>query len=118
MFVCRKNLFNDFAKWQFTYLEELRKRLRISSYSREARILGFIGEGLLPLYFLNRNYRIKTFPIVPFPGSREKLLHNSIREKLVLSLKSKIKKPKIVFDDTLLAGLRYDGILDKNNDII
>ena len=118
MFVCRKILFNDFAKWQFTYLEELRKRLRISSYSREARILGFIGEGLLPLYFLNRNYRIKTLPIVPFPGSTEKLLHNSIREKFVLSLKSKIKEPEIVFDDTLLAGLRYDGILDKNNNII
>lgn len=118
MFVCKKNIFDEFAKWQFAYLEELRKILKISSYSREKRILGFIGEGLLPLYFKNRGYRIKTLPVVSFLGGNDKLLKTSNISKLKALLKFKHRSSFIHYDPTIFAGLRVDGLLDKENNIV
>lgn len=117
MFICKKEIFDAFAKWQFTYLEELRKKLKISSYSRERRILGFIGEGLLPLYFFNREFRIKTLPVVSFLGGKDSLWTTSMKTKLKARITSLYRKPDIHYDPTLLAGLRVDGILDKENNI-
>ena len=90
---------------------------KLSGYSREKRIPGYIGEGLLPLYFLNRGYRIKTMDIVPFPNDTHILLRSDLKAK-IKSIYRQISKKSIVYDDTILAGLRQDKILDSENRII
>lgn len=122
MFLCKKTLFDEFAAWQFPYLGELRKYLRMSGYSRERRILGFLAEGLLPMYFINRGCRIKTMPIVSYPNTKEYQWINSRGAKLkqiFIELKRKQQKnPLINLSDTLLGGLKQDGILDDQYHII
>lgn len=122
MFVCKKSLFDEFASWQFKYLKALHQYLHVSEYSRERRILGFIGEGLLPLFFLNRGYRIKTMPIVSYPNSNEYVLANSKRMRLKQfwhKMKGdQQKNPHIWYSPTLLGGLKQDGILDGNGNLI
>lgn len=118
MFVCKKSLLDEFAKWEFPYLKKLKEVLKLSGYSREKRILGYIGEGLLPLYFLNRGYRIKTMDIVPFPNDTHILLRSDLKAKMKSIYRHIISKKSIVYDDTILAGLRQDKLLDSENRII
>ena len=59
MIVCRKELFNKFAEWQFSILFECEKYIKLSGYSRLRRIYGYFSEYLLPLYFIHNSYKIK-----------------------------------------------------------
>lgn len=118
MFICKKELCDSFASWEFKYLEELKKLIKFSYYSREKRILGFIGEALLPLYFFNRNYKVRTLDVVSYPNKGELILKSSKINKLKAIIKKNIKKNHIQYNNTILGGLRQDCILDNNNDII
>lgn len=118
IFVCRKDLLDEFATWEFKYLEILKNKLRLSGYSREKRILGFISEGLMPVYFLTRHYRMKTLDVVSYPHDGEVILHSTTKSKIKAILKKKIKKSTLLYSEDMLAGLRQDGILDSNNHMI
>lgn len=50
MFIMKKSLFDDYAKWLFHILFEVEKYLKLSPYRYESRVFGFMGEMLLPLY--------------------------------------------------------------------
>lgn len=118
MFVCKKKLFDEFAEWQFNLLETVRKQIRLSSYSREQRILGFLSEGLLPMYFLNRKCRIKTMPVISFPGNHNRILQREGRAKLKALLFKHTHHCSLDFPDPILVGLRQDGYLDDHNHFI
>lgn len=74
MFLCKKKLFDEFAEWQFGILEDLRKIYPLSNYSRCNRILGYLGEDLLPFYAYLKGWKIKEEPIVSYPNTGNKLL--------------------------------------------
>lgn len=118
MFVCRKQVMDKFAAWEFPYLKKLKEVIRLSDYSRERRFLGFIGEGLLPLYFFNRGYRVKTMRIVSSPKTGGVILRNSKRFILVDMLKKILLKHTFHYDGAVLASLQQDGILDDNYKLI
>lgn len=118
MFVCRKQLFDEFAAWQFKYLKKLREIVCMSDYKREQRLMGFIGEGIMPLYFMNRGYRIKTLPMVPMPGSKEKFKMGNWRRKTRALLLKALKHRNITYSAGIQMWLRQDGILDEENQII
>lgn len=118
MFVCKKQFMDEFAAWEFPYLKKLKEIIRLSDYSRERRILGFIGEGLLPLYFFNRGYRIKTMGIVSYPKTEGVILRSSKRFILMDMLKKVLLKSAIHYDGAVLAGLQQDGILDADGKLI
>ena len=51
MFVMRRDLYNQYCEWMFSILEELEKRVDISSYDAyESRIYGFVSEILLDVW--------------------------------------------------------------------
>lgn len=68
MFICRKELFDEYAEWLFTILFECEKYIKISPYSRGKRLYGYLGEYFMPLFFLHRNSRIYKMGKVPFVG--------------------------------------------------
>ena len=58
MFIMKKTLFDDYAKWLFHILFEVEKYLRPSFYRYEDRVFGFMGEMLLPLYCYHNKLKI------------------------------------------------------------
>lgn len=60
MYICRKELFDDYCSWIFMLLEEFRKRTDFSKYGDgEKRILGFLSERLINAYIKKHNLRVK-----------------------------------------------------------
>ena len=118
MFVCKKNKFDEFAKWQFGILEDLRKIYPLSNYSRCNRILGYLGEDLLPFYAYLKGWKIKEEPIVSYPITGDLLLQQSVMQRVKNKIRSKLSHMSYSIGDDILAGLRSDGILDNNNKII
>lgn len=113
MFLCKKRVFDDFAKWQFDILEGVRSVIKFSEYSREKRILGFLGECLLPIYFLHHGFKIKTLPLVSMPGSSQKILTTGRILALRRDLKAKKWPRKLNLSEDVLLGLERDGIISK-----
>lgn len=118
MFVCKKVLFDEFAEWQFAILEDMRKIYPLSNYSRCNRILGYLGEDLLPFYAYLKGWRIKEEPIVSYPKTGESLLSQSLISSCKNRLRSFLSRKSYGIGDDILTGLRNDGILDANNKII
>lgn len=118
MFVCRKALFDEFAAWEFPYLAKLRKHVRMSQYSRDKRLMGYIAEGLLPMYFMNRGYRIKTMPIATMPKGGDRISVGSWQQKIRAHLLKALTKRNLRFGPNVLLWLKNDGILDDNNQLI
>lgn len=58
MFIMKREALHDYCDWLFPILFELEKRIDISQYDEyNKRVFGFIGERLLDVWLLNRNYR-------------------------------------------------------------
>lgn len=64
MFLCKRELLCEYSGWLFPLLEELEKWVRLSPYSYQKRIYGFLGEILLPFYCYHHKLRILHRPIV------------------------------------------------------
>ena len=60
MFVCKRDLFERYARWVFPILFECEKYVKLSPYSRARRVYGYMAEFLMPVYFIHNNFQIKT----------------------------------------------------------
>lgn len=77
MFLMRKSLFDDFAQWQFTVLEEMEKYVKLPGYSRCRRLYGYVSEVMLPIYCIKNDLRVRYDDIVPMVGSSNESNHCS-----------------------------------------
>lgn len=131
MFVCKKQVFDEFAKWQFGILEDLRKLLRPTGYSRCNRILGYIAEDLLGFYMVLNGYKIKTMNLVDHLGggilqshdkktALKRCIKNAIRyTQLRKYFKTTFcKKYSFGVGGATLVGLKADGIVDEQGRLI
>lgn len=119
MMFCRKELFDRYAKWLFTILTEVEKYAKVSEYSYQSRIYGFMGEILTPLFFLHNCNKIKYQPvyyITPSPNKISRILYlrNRLRFNLAFYLGGKPKNE----NDADLRGLFYDNYFKKDGIII
>jgi hypothetical protein len=85
MFVMKNEFFQDFAKWQFDILSECEKYIHYSPFPQSRRIMGYLGEYLLPIYCLHNHLRIKHMSITPMLGVPQKQM--DISTKLVRLVK-------------------------------
>lgn len=64
MFVTSWTVFDNYCQWLFTILEEVERRIDISSYnSVQKRIFGYMSERLMAIYIEANNLRHKEYPI-------------------------------------------------------
>lgn len=57
MFIMKQNALQDYCDWLFPILFELERRIDISDYDEyNKRVFGFIGERLLDVWLMNRDY--------------------------------------------------------------
>lgn len=65
MFIGKKDLMDQYAKWLFDILFELEKRLDISNYDTyQKRIYGFISERLFNVWLLKHQPKVKEVQVV------------------------------------------------------
>lgn len=64
MFICKKELMNEYCEWIFTILFELEDMIDISNYdSYQQRVFGFLSERLMNVWLDHKNLNIKEFLI-------------------------------------------------------
>jgi hypothetical protein len=110
MFVMKKNLFDEFAEWQFAILGEMEKHVRLSGYTRARRIYGYYAEMLLPIFLQWKHKKIKYDDFVPqigeapsIPKSRVRYLYNDIVNKLM-------RNGLDIDVEAVIVGFKSDGI--------
>lgn len=113
MFICKKDLFDKFAEWQFRILSETEKYLRPSGYIRMNRAIGYMAESLWGLFVLISGLRVREMDIVGMlgdkgPSARTKFLEAIFTFRSSMIFAFTIKKPKWI--TAAIAGLKADGI--------
>lgn len=64
MFICKRELADDYFEWLFDVLNKLMDELDLTKYhSRDTRVFGFIGERLLTTYIIKNNFKIKEYDV-------------------------------------------------------
>lgn len=64
MFVGNKGFINDYCTWLFKIIFALEKKVKISEYSYQSRLLGFFSERLLNLFILHHKIQTAEIPIL------------------------------------------------------
>lgn len=118
MFVCKKEIFDEFCQWQFDILEDLRALILPSPYSREKRILGYFAETLLPFFFYLNDYKVKELPLVSMIGEKKHLYDFSLFSRLKSIFFFAKKRQCFVERADIMSGLKNDGILDKIDNLL
>lgn len=115
MFVCRKELFDKFAEWQFNFLFKLEKVIKFSEYTRLKRIMGYYGENMLRLYCLIHHLKIKELPIVSMVGDKKPIFKHSYLREFRTGLKFKWNnRHGMKWNEAVITGLRIDEVLNKD----
>lgn len=72
MFILRKQHFNELMTWWFDILFEFEKQTNINQYTGyQERVLGFIAERLLSLWFLKRQLNIIELNVIYFKHQKK-----------------------------------------------
>ena len=65
MFICRKELADDYFEWVFDILKKMENLIDFNKYPRgQERILGFLSERLINVYVKKNNLKVKEKPIL------------------------------------------------------
>ena len=65
MFICRKEVVDDYFNWVFNILELFKNQTDLSQYCENARILGYLSERLLNIYLKKHNFKVKELYLLP-----------------------------------------------------
>lgn len=122
MLICKKELYNQYAEWVFPILMECAKYIKPSPYSNANRVIGYIAEMIMQLYFANNKLKIKSVPYVAIDENGKEILKKlSLADRLKLKVqelllntlyKRKLKHfSRYKFTNpAFLVGLKKDGI--------
>ncbi|MCI7612881.1 MAG: DUF4422 domain-containing protein [Selenomonadaceae bacterium] len=65
MFATRKEIFDEYCEWLFSFIVDAAKRIDVSNYDDYSkRVIGFFAERMLTVWLMAHNYKIKTLPMV------------------------------------------------------
>lgn len=65
MFVCKKELLDQYCTWLFDVLEKVESKIDMSGYNQmEARVFGYLSELLLNVWCIKQDLKIKYYPII------------------------------------------------------
>lgn len=114
MLICKKKLFDEYAKWIFNILFECEKYIKPSPYSRARRVYGYLSEFLMPTFFIHNKCKITSMRYVtdgfsPQGGISRKFL---LKKKLSDKFLGINENSRLYFDYSIKAGLEADNILD------
>lgn len=115
MFVMKFDLFKAFADWQFSILSECEKYIKYPPYTNRRRIMGFLGEYLLPIFCIHNKMNICYMPVVGMIGNKapRKPLFTTMKNMVWRIIHCRTSKPasfESVYDTATVIGLKKDGV--------
>lgn len=63
MFITKNEIFEEYSEWLFKVLFEVQKRVKISDYTDQARIFGYMSERMLIVFVRQKNLKVKYLPV-------------------------------------------------------
>lgn len=80
MFITKNEIFDNYTKWIFDVLFEVKKHVKISQYPFQARVFGYMSERLIKVYIKKHKLRVYYSPVRKICNDRnESLLLSSIK---------------------------------------
>lgn len=112
MLLMPKDQFNEYCNFIFPILELTEKRIKISSYTRQKRVLGYLAETALGLWIKHNNPKRKKINIITdTPAHKTKNFLNHLRFDIAFMLSKPMLCPTVVpITPPLKTGLILDGI--------
>lgn len=115
MLVCRKELFDKYATWLFDILFKCEDYIKLSPYSRGARVFGYIAEFLMIVFFTKNKYKIKCIDTVFVPETGKPIINkprwqDSIKMAAISFWAKHVCKRPHMYDTSHVTALRNDGI--------
>lgn len=114
MFICRKELFDQYAEWLFDVLFECEKYIKPSPYTRGRRALAYLGEFLLPVFLMHRHCRVEKVSYTDENGhskphcGRKRRIENALI--CFLTQCHRIKRIEDFYLQEVLTGFAKDSI--------
>ena len=124
MFITSRKIANDYFQWSFSILDYCYKHIKFSEYSRLRRVVGYIGEFLLPIYCFHHRLKIKYVNIISNPNIIKRLTPKFLLNRYYNIVKMStlwffnVKRQNELFKkllSSLQTGLRNDGIINDSN---
>lgn len=117
MFVCKKHIFDDFCEWQFKILNDLFTVIPKSPYTRGKRLMGYLGESLLPFYVYYKGLRVKEMPITPMIGNPNEYNKQSLVRKIKCNILFTKGSRLYKIPEDRIVGLKNDSLIHKINSL-
>ncbi len=114
MLICRRDLFEEYATWVFSILFECEKHVKLSPYSRQRRLYGYLAELLMPVFFIHNGYKMKSVRYYKTESNSIEgglsLHHKAMRFVLRNLIYFQDKKNTLQVDPSVDSGLISDNI--------
>lgn len=117
MFITSNSIMDNYCQWLFSIFNEMERYVKLSSYSRAARLYGYLAENLLSIYCIHNKLKIKYIREIV---NGESVNYNWLKNSLI-NLQFRIKhfvyhkilhKEDYIFSEgsSYMIGLMNDGI--------
>lgn len=112
LFITKKSLYDEYCAFMFPVLELFEQRSKQHGYTRQKRVIGYLGEVFLGLFIECKNIKAKAIEVENFslekPGSPIKQMIKRLPYILVDLM---FRQPKtVVIGDAVKVGFKADGI--------
>lgn len=112
LFVASKKLYDEYCAFMFPVLELFEKRSKQHGYTRQKRVVGYLGEYFLGLFIECKHLKVKAIEVENFsackPGSP---IRQMIKRLPFVLVDWMFKQPKtVVVPDAVKVGFKADGI--------
>lgn len=83
IFICRKELWDEYYSWLFSIFDELEKKVDMTGYSvQEQRLYGYLSERLFTVFVDKNGYKVKSFPTHLVGVSKFRIIRHKIKKIL------------------------------------
>ena len=65
MFVMKREIFNEYCQWLFSFLIEAAEKIEVEKYDAYSkRVIGFFAERMLTVWLTMHPYKMKELPVL------------------------------------------------------
>lgn len=110
MFVTSRHHFENYTKWLFDVLSIFESQLRLSEYSRLRRVVGYMGEILLPIYCVSNGFKIKHVDLCEKKRNNIKHVIYNLIACVCFKMSHPFKTKQISIPGDVMVGFNKDNI--------
>ena len=112
LFIAKKSLYDEYCSFMFPVLELFEKRSKRHGYTRQIRVVGYLGEVFLGLFIECKHLRVKALDVENFSiSSPPSTIKQMIKRLPYVLVDAMFKKPKhVTIPDAVRVGFKADGI--------